>query len=114
MRIYIFKKKGNNGFTSKAFKDFKAQEMANYFLNHVLGILIICGANLIGAKLNGVRPEDFGKYPYNTLFYYRSFVAPILAILVLTVSFMTQKNYVKAFIDELKSLYFQNFGCKYK
>ena len=115
LRIYIFKRKSKSIFPpskGSTFMEMKSEELANYFLNHVLNIIVIATSIFVASKLNGLEPEDFGKYPFNILFYYRSLISPVVAILLLTISFMVKKNYVKAFIDEFRSLYCVNMDCK--
>ena len=80
--------------------------MANYFVTHVLGIVVMTSVTVVGVIISRNDPQKISQYPLYLLVYYRSLVAPNLAILSLTVSFLSRKNYVKAFVDEVKSLHF--------
>ena len=72
---------------------------------HGMGILVIASTSVVVGILNNNPPKNISQFPLDTLVYYRSLVAPNLAILSLTVTFLSRKNYVKAFVDEVKSLY---------
>ena len=96
--------------------DHSCRTLANYFITHVMGIVVITSTSVVVGILNGNPTQNISQFPLDTLVYYRSLVAPNLAILSLTVSFLSKKNYVKVFVDEVKYLYFGNFhsgkvGC---
>ena len=63
-------------------------------------------------KLGGLDPQKISQFPYYLLVYYRTLVVANLAILSLTVSFLSKKNYVKAFLQEVKDMYFMSFPYK--
>ena len=86
--------------------------MANYFVTHVLGIVVMTSVTVVGVIISRNDPQKISQYPLYLLVYYRSLVSPNLAILSLTVSFLSKRNYVKAFVDEVKYLYFGSFQSR--
>ena len=107
-RIYFYKRKNNpkeKFMKDLALKDVETQAMANYYVTQAMVIFILCSTSVAVSKLNGINPKDLGKHPNNMLIYYRSLFAPVLAILLLSISFMIKKNYVKAFVDEFRYLF---------
>ena len=71
----------------------------------MVAIFIMTSSALVSSVLGGTDPQKISQFPINILVYYRSFIAPNLAFLVLSVFFLQKRNYVKAFIDEIKYLY---------
>ena len=71
-------------------------------------------STLVTPVLGGTDPQNILQFPINILVYHRSFIAPNLAFLVLSVFFLQKRNYVKAYIDEIKYLYGDRFNFSKK
>jgi hypothetical protein len=74
-----------------------------------VAVAIISSTSVVVGILNANPPQKISQFPLNNLVYYRSLIAPNLAILSMIVSYLSKKNYVKAFVDEVKYLYFEKF-----
>ena len=111
LRIYIYQKKGSEDFSTKiislknlSIMDGEGKNMANYYLTNLFTIMTFVSTAIIISKLNHVNPADFGKYPYNVWLYYRQLLSPGLGIFLISFTFLVRKNYIKLYMDELKSL----------
>ena len=80
--------------------------MANYFVTHVLGIVVMTSSTVVATILGHLDPQKIHQFPFCLLVYYRSLVVANLGILLMAMSFLSKKNYVKAYLDELKNVYF--------
>jgi len=113
VRIFIYRLKGTtlvkqnkrSSLIKRLFLgEIEAHSLITY-RSHILGLLILGVSAVMFFKLNGIQPKDWNFYPYNLIIYYRSLVAPTLGVFALAMSTSKRRIYVKAFSEEIKSLY---------
>ena len=115
LKIYTYKKKQTaltlpSGCVAKSvvLKDIEEQSLSN-FAAILIGIIFIAISLANSFKLNSVTASNFNIYPNYLYAYFRSFVMPILALIILMILFAGKKNYRKTISIELKELFWIKF-----
>jgi len=110
LKIYFYKKKANVNPEIHFAKILTLDDIENHSLttnaNNFLGICYLSSHTLIVIILNKTKPEDLNKYPYNLMAYYRSLISPTLCAGFLILICSLNKKFIKAVIDEIKTLKF--------
>ena len=113
LKIYFYKKEANINPQIHFAKILILDEFEQYSLttgaNNFFGICYLSFHTVIVIILNNTKPEDLNKFPYYLMSYYRSLISPTLCAGFLILMCMLNKKYLKAVVDEIKTLKHQLF-----